>query len=68
MSTPTRPADVVQPLEDPLIDEIRAIRRKQSEAAGNDPVRLAEHARRATEEYLRRSGPTTPSPERRAED
>lgn len=38
---------------DPLIDEVREIRRQLSEAAGNDPVRLAEMANRATEEYLR---------------
>lgn len=37
----------------PLIDEVREIRRRLSEAAGNDPVRLAEMANRATEEYLR---------------
>lgn len=38
---------------DPLIDEVREIRRQLSEAAGNDPVRLAEMANRATEEFLR---------------
>jgi hypothetical protein len=38
---------------DPLIDEVREIRRRLSEAAGNDPMRLAEMANRAAEEYLR---------------
>ena len=37
--------------EDPLIDEVREIRRKLSERFDNDPVRLCEHARRVSEAY-----------------
>ena len=37
--------------DDPLIDEIREIRRKLSERFDNDPVRLGEHARRVSDAY-----------------
>jgi hypothetical protein len=55
MSQPTEPDAGSQPTgNDPLIDEIREIRRTLSERFDNDPIRLGEHARRVSEEYRQR--------------
>lgn len=55
MNQPREPDTAPQPTGvDPLIDEIREIRRELSERFGNDPVRLGEYAQRVSEEYRKR--------------
>jgi hypothetical protein len=39
---------------DPLIDEVRAIRRRLSEAHGNDPRRLARYLQELQKQYQER--------------
>ncbi len=40
-------------LEDPIVDEVRAVREAIDEEVGHDIARLAERARRIGEEYRR---------------
>ena len=42
------------PPADPLIDEVRAIRKEISDEFGNDVVRLCEHLRQVEKQYADR--------------
>jgi hypothetical protein len=59
-----QPADITGPVSDPLIDEVRSIRREMSERFGNDVEKLAEHLRRVGESYRRDQAPPADSESR----
>jgi hypothetical protein len=46
---------------DPLIDEVRQIRRELSERFDNDPVRLGEYVHRVSQEHQKCHPPTDPA-------
>jgi hypothetical protein len=46
----------VDRLEDPIVDEVRAVREAIDEELGHDVAKLAERARRIGEEYRRMHG------------
>lgn len=48
-----KPIETADRLEDPIVDEVRAIREAIDEEVGHDIAKLAERARRIGEEYRR---------------
>ncbi|HOB73094.1 MAG TPA: hypothetical protein PKG54_01085 [Phycisphaerae bacterium] len=48
-----KPVEITDRLEDPIVDEVRAVREAIDEEVGHDIAKLAERARRAGEEYRR---------------
>jgi len=48
------PGKPTHPRTDPLIDEVRAIRKEISDEFGNDVVRLCEHLRQVEKQYADR--------------
>jgi hypothetical protein len=48
-----RPFETAEQLEDPIVDEVRAVREAIDEEVDHDVARLAERARRIGEEYRR---------------
>ena len=50
------PVRTVDRLEDPIVDEVRAVREAIDEEVSHDVARLAERARRIGEEYRRTHG------------
>jgi hypothetical protein len=50
------PVKTVDRLEDPIVDEVRAVREAIDEEVGHDVHKLAERAARIGEEYRRKYG------------
>ena len=48
-----RPTENADRMEDPIVDEVRAVREAIDEEVGHDVAKLAERARRIGEEYRR---------------
>jgi hypothetical protein len=48
-----KPTEIAGRLEDPIVEEVRAVRKAIDEEVGHDIAKLAERARRIGEQYRR---------------